>query len=70
MTANDLIDAWSERDNRYTRRRFLGIAYPLSDREADVVREHRNREIGLLPPGQRAKAWAELKAWLPPTVAR
>lgn len=69
MTANELIEAWAARDRRYAgtahyqRRLFVPT---LTASAEGAIREYRMREVDGLPPGERARAWGVLRAWMPP----
>ena len=56
MTAADLLALWAERDRRYRLRRMMHAPWPLVRAEAQLVREHRQREIGLIPTAEETEA--------------
>jgi len=67
---SDLLALWAERDSRYGTRKMYGPHGPLTQIEIDSIRVWRRREVDALPVDDRARAWNELNAWVPPTPMR
>lgn len=61
ITAEELAIRWAQRDAEYAKQGFLDMA------QAQVVREARMREAGMLPDvTERARMFARAQTWTPP----
>ncbi len=63
MSAADLIERWTYRDQRYRRRR-------LSDSEITSIRLARQGELEFVRAHERAIAYGSLMRWMPPVGRR
>ncbi len=69
MTADELIELWDARDERYGRRRVAGRARPLSPAECELIVSWRHAETSSIPdPAERQRARSVLLLWSAPGV--
>jgi len=61
VTLSALVVAWAGRDDLYAR-----WQRELTDAEVNGVKAGRLREIGYLPPAERARAFSVVTGWWPP----
>lgn len=64
-TADELMDLWDMRDAQYTARRYSYLTEPM----ITAVKDHRRREIELLPPLERQRALNVWSRWSLPAAA-
>lgn len=70
MTAAELINTWTARDNLYRMRKIRGAYTSLDEREQECVVWWRRKEAEALDGRDRVTALAALSLWTPPIPTR